>query len=374
VSRDWNKFVESLNSVVEKNPDRNEEETKAKLIAPVLRRMGWDFFGDEVALEYPVSFATSTSKVDYALKQNERPVVFVEAKSLKGDITYKNVKQALDYSTHEDVRWCVVTNGQEWRIFDADKYKKEKSEIEPKDARVEIIKLENLSNRKDAIEIISRKSLESGDTAKRVQSIWQTRTTIENFESEKEKLKEKITEVLKEQSGDLLEEKLESMAGQFVNDVINELEDFVQEEEQKKEIEKTKEAKKEKEPYELDPEKLERGSEHDLAHAKIDKAHLGSKTDIARWRDFIREAVILVVKNGKKDFVLDKIPSAQEGLADSDEPRYSIEEANVSLTPDDANHCILYTYILAREMNLEFMVKFHWRDKEGAIHPGEILP
>jgi len=371
VSDKWEGFVNKLQNLVQKDPDRNEAETKSKLVEPVLKEMGWGLLDDKVELEYPVSFATSKTKVDYALKQNERPVVFVEAKALHNGISHKYIKQALDYSTHEDVRWCVVTNGKEWRIYDANKYKDEKFDIEPSEARVERLKLEDFSDRKEALEIISRGSIESGDTAKRVQSIWQTRSTINNFKTEKDSIKEKVADVLKEQSGDLLDEKLESLAGKFTNDVINELEDFVQEEEKKEDVGETEETGRRAEPYELDPEKLERGSEQDLSFAKIDQARLGKKTDITNWRGFINEAVIRAIENEKEELVLDTIPNAQKGATDKDASHYFIEKANISLTPMSANRCIYYTYILAQELNLEFLVKFHWRDKEKALYPGK---
>lgn len=368
MDKQWNDFVEKLRALVQKNPDRNEAETKSKLVEPVLRKMGWDFFGDEVELEYPVSFATSTSKVDYALKQNERPVVFVEVKALKGDISYRNVKQALDYSTHEDVRWCVVTNGNEWRIYDADKFKDEKPEIKPRDARVEQLLLEDFTTREKALEIISRASIESGDTERRVQSIWQTKNTIVNFKAEKENLKEKITTVLREQSGELLYEKLESLAGKFVNDVISELKNFIQEEEQKEPKHGTD---KQKERYELDPEQLEYKGQQDLTHTKLDEAIFGRETDISNWKDLINTAIKQGVRNGKEKIILDIIPNSKTGMSKDNPNRYMVEETNISIIPMDANHCALYSYMLAQEINETVKVKFHWRDKEGALYPGE---
>lgn len=371
VSRDWDEFVKKLQALVEKDPDRNEAETKSKLVEPVLREMGWDFFGDEVELEYPVSFATSTSKVDYALKQNERPVVFVEAKALRGDITRGNVKQALDYSTHEDVRWCVVTNGMEWRIFDADRYKDERPEMEPRNSRVEKLRLKDFADRKESLQIISRDSIESGNTAKRVKSVWQTRTTIENFESEKESVKEKITEVLKEQSGDLLEEKLESLAGQFVNDVINELESFVQEEEQKDTGEKVEETRK---LYEVDPEQIGYKGDEDLSHTKIEQAFFGEEAGISNWNALVHSAAKQAVASGKADGVLELIPNAQEQegeTPDDNSNRYMVEGTNISIILMSANYCAIYSHKLAKEMSASFRVEFQWYDKENALNPGE---
>jgi len=370
VSDQWKDFVSKLQNLVQKDPDRNEAETKSKLIEPVLKEMGWGLLDDKVELEYPVSFATSKTKVDYALKQNERPVVFVEAKALHNGINDKDIKQALDYSTHEDVRWCVVTNGKEWRIYDANKYKDEKFEIEPSEARVERLKLEDFHNRKEALEIISRDSIESGDTAKRVQSIWQTKKTVQNFKSEKEGIKEKIANVLREKSGELLEEKLESLAGQFVNNVISELEDYAQEEEQKDTIEKGKSTD---EFYKVDPEEIGYKGEVDLSHSRIEQAVFGDEAGISNWNSLVHSAAKQAVKYGKEDLVLEIIPNAkkQEGeIPDSASNRYMVEETNVSIILMNANRCAIYSYELAQEIKASFRVEFEWHEKEKASHPG----
>ena len=371
MSDKWEDFVNKLQNLSQKNPDRNEAETKSKFIQPVLKEMGWGLLDDQVELEYPVSFATSKTKVDYALKQNERPVVFVEAKALRSGIKNKDIKQALDYSTHEDVRWCVVTNGDEWRIYDAQKYKDEKFEIEPCGARVESLRLEDFAERKEALEIISRDSIESGDTAKRVQSIWQTRTTIENFESEKENLKEEITEVLKEQSGDLLEEKLESMAGQFVNDVINKLENFVQEEERKDKGEKVQ---KTPELYEVYPGKIGYKGDEDLSHSRIEQAFFGEEAGISNWNALVHSAAKQAADAGEEKEILEIIPNAQKQeneISDENSNRYMVEGSNISIILMNANRCAIYSHELAQEINATFRVEFQWHNKEKAQHPGE---
>jgi len=58
--------------------------------------------------------------VDYALLIDERPVVFVEAKPLKSDITFDNERQVLDYGKHKDVKWCVLTNGKNVKIYNTE--------------------------------------------------------------------------------------------------------------------------------------------------------------------------------------------------------------------------------------------------------------
>lgn len=368
MSRNWSAFVEKLNALVEKDPDRNEAETKAKIVEPVLTELGWDFLGDDVELEYPVDFATTKTKVDYALKQNERPIVFVEAKALKSEVSYKNIKQALDYSTHEDVRWCVVTNGRDWQIFDADKYNNRKQEIKATDARVEKISLENFDKRKESLEIISRGSIESGDTAKRVKSIWQTQETIEELRNEKEILQRKIAEILKRASGDLLHEKLESLAAQFINDTISELEGFVARE---RENVPEQDGEIDQDWIELDPQNLEYQGRQDLTHTKVDGGFYGEIDDIKSWKNLINSAIRQTVGARKRELVLEIIPNAHDGLKEDNPNRYLVDETNISIIPMDANHCAQYAASLADETKFTYRIEFHWRDKEKALYPGE---
>src|SRR5688572_2773570 len=58
-----------------------EQDTKATLIVPVLRALGWDMEDlDEVKLEY--KRVPRANPVDYALLLQREPVLFIEAKSL----------------------------------------------------------------------------------------------------------------------------------------------------------------------------------------------------------------------------------------------------------------------------------------------------
>ena len=62
-----------------------EQNTKAALIDPLLSALGWDLEElDEVCREYKRK--SQDNPVDYALFIHRSPVLFVEAKSLKGNL------------------------------------------------------------------------------------------------------------------------------------------------------------------------------------------------------------------------------------------------------------------------------------------------
>jgi hypothetical protein len=96
-----------------------EQDTKAALIVPVLRALGWDVEDlEDVKLEYrrrPVD-----NPVDYALFLLRSPRLFIEAKSLGARVDDgKWASQILAYATVAGVEWVALTDGNEWRIYNS---------------------------------------------------------------------------------------------------------------------------------------------------------------------------------------------------------------------------------------------------------------
>jgi hypothetical protein len=96
-----------------------EQDTKAALIDPVLAALGWDLEElDEVRREYRRK--PQDNPVDYALFLLRSPRLFVEAKSLEKDLADRKwISQVLGYATVVGVRWCVLTNGDEYRLYNS---------------------------------------------------------------------------------------------------------------------------------------------------------------------------------------------------------------------------------------------------------------
>src|SRR5262249_26254333 len=93
--------------------------TKAGLIAPVLRALGWDVEDlRQVHLEYRPRPADKP--VDYALLINGQPRTFVEAKGLRQNLEDRKwTNQLMGYAAVAGVRWVVLTNGDEYRLYNA---------------------------------------------------------------------------------------------------------------------------------------------------------------------------------------------------------------------------------------------------------------
>jgi len=96
-----------------------ESNTKAVLIDPVLVALGWDLGDlDEVRREYRRN--SRDNPVDYALFLIRTPRLFVEAKAVGTDLgDRKWISQVLGYATVVGVEWCVLTDGDDYRIYNA---------------------------------------------------------------------------------------------------------------------------------------------------------------------------------------------------------------------------------------------------------------
>jgi hypothetical protein len=96
-----------------------EQNTKVALVMPVLRALGWDVEDlDEVHLEYRRK--SGDKPVDYALLLQRQPLLFIEAKGLDENLDDRRwASQIIGYATVAGVEWVVLTNGDEYRIYNA---------------------------------------------------------------------------------------------------------------------------------------------------------------------------------------------------------------------------------------------------------------
>lgn len=96
-----------------------EANTRAALIEPVLRALGWDTEDlNEVHREFKPQ--ATDNPVDYALLLSGVPSLFVEAKALGSDLSDRKwASQMMGYATVAGVTWVVLTNGAEYRIYNA---------------------------------------------------------------------------------------------------------------------------------------------------------------------------------------------------------------------------------------------------------------
>ncbi|MDG5821930.1 type I restriction enzyme HsdR N-terminal domain-containing protein, partial [Natronococcus sp. A-GB7] len=105
-------FVDQAQATLEASPAMDEEATKFRLIVPFIEVLGWNTRSTEVEPEYTVRMATAKTKVDFALLLGDTPVVFIEAKPSRSDLSEDSIEQLRSYMRQElEVEWGVVTNG-----------------------------------------------------------------------------------------------------------------------------------------------------------------------------------------------------------------------------------------------------------------------
>jgi hypothetical protein len=119
-------FAETLDQVRERivrsrGARINEQNTKASLIDPVLRALDWDVEEwEEVQKEFRVQ--SVDNPVDYALLDldTKKPLLFIEAKALNEDLEDRRwAGQIMAYAHVAGVKWVVLTNGDEYRVYNA---------------------------------------------------------------------------------------------------------------------------------------------------------------------------------------------------------------------------------------------------------------
>lgn len=92
----------------------NETETRTHIIDPILAALGYRTL-DHVRREHRLE--ASGQFVDYFLLAGEQRVV-IEAKQVGAELSPRDAAQLVGYCAQEGVRWSILTNGLQWKVFD----------------------------------------------------------------------------------------------------------------------------------------------------------------------------------------------------------------------------------------------------------------
>lgn len=211
------RFVSEAHEVLDSSPQMNESNTKFKLIEPFLQNvLGWD--RASIDREYTVSMATSSYNVDYALSTDELPEVFVEAKGSDTTLEQHNADQLQDYLRIQEVPWGLLTNGQQYRLYQMD--------METGSVRFHLIAdatLDTLSAHRQAFSAISQPAIETGDSESLVQYIRERNQTIQALKDEKQELADQITDLITTNTSDIVRQSSEQEAKSLIDRLIERL-------------------------------------------------------------------------------------------------------------------------------------------------------
>jgi hypothetical protein len=94
----------------------SEADTRVRLVDPVLRILGYEAVED-IRREVPVP--ATREFLDYELYADGKAQAIVEAKALRSPLTDQAAAQCVQYASILGVRWCVITNGVAWAVYNA---------------------------------------------------------------------------------------------------------------------------------------------------------------------------------------------------------------------------------------------------------------
>lgn len=112
-------LISKLNNFINNKIELNEENTKMSLILPFLQEQGYNVFDlNELQSEYVTDMRNNGGeKVDYAVMENNLPIIFIEAKPL-GVQLYKYIGQLQRYYVADkEVKYGILTDGQHYWFF-----------------------------------------------------------------------------------------------------------------------------------------------------------------------------------------------------------------------------------------------------------------
>lgn len=96
----------------------NEVLVRYTVVDPLLRALGWELDNPEQVM---TEYKTEKGRVDYALfiegLSRGKPVAFIEVKAL-GKLTEESLDQIAKYALYEGVSYVVVTDGDQWALYD----------------------------------------------------------------------------------------------------------------------------------------------------------------------------------------------------------------------------------------------------------------
>lgn len=115
------KILELRNTIIQYEEDlrRSEAQTRASLVEPMLRVLGWDVGNPADVASEAVTEFDGRVRFDYLLMdyRSEEVKMIVEVKSLQRNLLDART-QVIEYCKGEEVDTAVVTDGNDWILYD----------------------------------------------------------------------------------------------------------------------------------------------------------------------------------------------------------------------------------------------------------------
>lgn len=220
-------FVQRSQQLIEASPQMAEETTKVRLIQPFLELLGWNLYSTEVEPEYAVPMATGSTHVDYALLIGDSPVVFVEVKPLRTDLSDSNIRQLRSYMRQElDVDWGILTNGSMFEVLTKDRQRTSGEEVS-----VIRFELDELTENPEVLDLLSKDAIRSGRADEIARQVAKTNDAVRFLNLNEDEVTGAVRDIVKDYLGDIPLD-LKAQSREFVQNlttVLKEQRQFVSE-------------------------------------------------------------------------------------------------------------------------------------------------
>ncbi|MGQ4556773.1 type I restriction enzyme HsdR N-terminal domain-containing protein [Halobellus sp. GM3] len=213
-------YAERSSGLIDDSPQMDEENTKRKVIEPLIELLGWNILSSGVELEYSVQMGSGTKKVDYALKLEGTPVVFVEAKGCDTPLEQSHENQLKSYMRQVGVDWGLLSNGRTFEIF-----RRDVSSNRPNEVSLAEFSIKEAPENKHPLRALSRGSITSGESRQIAENIEAVQKAVEALRKNKESLAEDLTGIVTGVAGSAVSQHVEDDAKSFVDDLIESLEE-----------------------------------------------------------------------------------------------------------------------------------------------------
>jgi len=211
-------YISRSQQLLDASPRMNEQNTKVRLVQPLLELLGWDLYSTEVELEYTVPMASGSTHVDYALLVGDSPVVFVEAKAANASLSSQHVTQLKSYMRQElDVDWGILTNGKEFEVLTKDQHSNGGEEVS-----VVQFDLDDLAENPDVLELLSKEAIRSGKADKIAGQVAQTNEAIRYLNQNEDDVTETVSAAVESELGEVPLD-LEEQSRDFVQSLVSAL-------------------------------------------------------------------------------------------------------------------------------------------------------
>jgi predicted type IV restriction endonuclease len=154
------KTVEKLKSAASLGGSFSEYDTRAEFIDKYLEALGYTELGD-IQRGSPVDAGNFP---DYVLRVNGEAAIAIEAKKLGTSLGAKEAGQVVGYCSNLGVRWGAVSDGREFKLYDAPMLG-----VAPAERQVLSVDLSDYKDREDfeariypELELIAKTELQSG--------------------------------------------------------------------------------------------------------------------------------------------------------------------------------------------------------------------